>query len=70
MHKVLIALLASIAVGILIAPAKDADTRKKLGDDFNNVADKGHVLPQICMIMLSGRFRKETQLYTLYPTKR
>ncbi len=40
MNKVLIALLAGIAVGILIAPAKGSESRAKLADGFNNLADK------------------------------
>ncbi|MEO5595281.1 MAG: YtxH domain-containing protein [Chitinophagaceae bacterium] len=39
MNKVLIALLAGIAVGILIAPAKGSETREKLVDGFNGLAD-------------------------------
>ncbi len=39
MNKVLIALLAGIAVGILIAPDKGSATRAKLMDSFNGLAD-------------------------------
>jgi len=39
MNKVLMALLAGIAVGILIAPAKGSETRKKLQDGFDRLAD-------------------------------
>ena len=40
MNKVLIALLAGIATGILIAPRKGSATRDKLVDGFNDLADK------------------------------
>jgi gas vesicle protein len=40
MNKVFMALLAGIAVGILIAPAKGSETRKKLQDGFNGLADE------------------------------
>ena len=40
MNKVLIALLAGIATGILIAPAKGAESREKLVDGFNDLAEK------------------------------
>ncbi|MEP6747373.1 MAG: YtxH domain-containing protein [Bacteroidota bacterium] len=40
MNKVLIALLAGIAVGILIAPDKGSVTRKKLKDGFDELADE------------------------------
>ena len=40
MNKVLIALLTGIAVGILAAPRKGSDTRKKLFDDFNDLANE------------------------------
>ncbi|MEO5594312.1 MAG: YtxH domain-containing protein [Chitinophagaceae bacterium] len=40
MNKVLIALLAGIAAGILIAPAKGSASRAKLVDGFNDLADK------------------------------
>jgi len=39
MNKVLIALLAGIAVGMLIAPEKGSVTRGKLVDGFNGLAD-------------------------------
>ncbi|HTE09708.1 MAG TPA: YtxH domain-containing protein [Chitinophagaceae bacterium] len=39
MNKVLIALLAGIAVGMLIAPAKGAKTRAKLVDGLSGLAD-------------------------------
>jgi len=39
MNKVLIALLAGIAVGILIAPAKGSETRARLVDGLNGLAD-------------------------------
>ncbi len=40
MNKVLIALLAGIAVGLLVAPAKGEEGREKLVDGFNGLADK------------------------------
>ena len=40
MNKVLIALLAGVAVGILVAPDKGSATRAKLTDGFNDLADK------------------------------
>ena len=40
MNKVLIALLAGIAVGVLIAPEKGSTSREKLVDGFNDLADK------------------------------
>ncbi len=47
MNKTLIALLAGIAIGILIAPAKGSETRKKikkgldgLGDGLTGLKDK------------------------------
>ncbi len=40
MNKVLISLLAGIAIGILIAPAKGSKSREKLADGFNKLADK------------------------------
>ncbi|MEO6316677.1 MAG: YtxH domain-containing protein [Chitinophagaceae bacterium] len=40
MNKVLIALLAGIAVGVLVAPAKGSESREKLADGFNDLADK------------------------------
>ena len=39
MNKVLIALLAGIAVGMLIAPAKGSETREKILDSFNGLTD-------------------------------
>lgn len=39
MNKVLIALLAGIALGMLIAPDKGSVTRTKLKDAFNGLAD-------------------------------
>lgn len=40
MNKVLIALLTGVAIGILVAPAKGSETRKKLVDGFNDLADE------------------------------
>ena len=40
MNKVLIALIAGIAAGILIAPEKGSASRAKLIDGFNDIADK------------------------------
>lgn len=40
MNKILVALLAGIAVGMLIAPAKGAETREKIMDGFNDLADE------------------------------
>ena len=39
MNKVLIALLAGIAVGMLIAPAKGSETREKIVDGFSGLTD-------------------------------
>jgi hypothetical protein len=39
MNKVLITLLAGIALGMLIAPDKGSVTRAKLKDGFNGLAD-------------------------------
>ncbi len=39
MNKFLITLLAGVAVGILIAPAKGSETRKKLQKNFDDFAD-------------------------------
>ncbi|MEO6314736.1 MAG: YtxH domain-containing protein [Chitinophagaceae bacterium] len=39
MNKVLIALLAGVAVGMLVAPDKGTATRQKLIDGFNDLAD-------------------------------
>ncbi|MEO5595312.1 MAG: YtxH domain-containing protein [Chitinophagaceae bacterium] len=40
MNKTLIALLAGVAIGILVAPDKGSATRNKLIDGFNDVADE------------------------------
>lgn len=40
MNKTLIALLAGVAIGILVAPDKGSNTRNKLIDGFNDVADE------------------------------
>jgi gas vesicle protein len=40
MNKVLIALLAGFAAGILLAPDKGSVTRKKITDRFNDLSDK------------------------------
>jgi len=40
MNKVLVALFAGIAVGILIAPAKGSETRKKIARGVNGLADE------------------------------
>jgi len=39
MNKILVAFFAGIAIGVLIAPAKGAETRKKLSDGINDLAD-------------------------------
>ncbi len=39
MNKVLISILAGIAVGILVAPAKGSETRDKIMAGFNGLAD-------------------------------
>jgi gas vesicle protein len=39
MSKVVTALLAGIAIGILIAPRKGSETRKKIVDDASNLRD-------------------------------
>lgn len=40
MNKVLVALIAGIAVGMLIAPAKGSVTRRKIVDGVNGLADE------------------------------
>ena len=50
MTKILVALLAGIAIGVLIAPAKGAETREKIKEGFNGLADnlsdlKDKILP-------------------------
>lgn len=39
MNKFLITLLSGIAIGVLIAPAKGADTRRKLVKRFNDLTE-------------------------------
>ena len=39
MNKILISLLTGVAVGILIAPAKGSETRQKIMDGINGLAD-------------------------------
>ena len=39
MNKILIALLAGVAAGVLIAPAKGSDTRKRLSKSFNDLTE-------------------------------
>jgi len=40
MNKVLVALLAGIAVGILVAPEKGSASREKLVNGFNDLVDR------------------------------
>ncbi len=40
MNKVLVALIAGIAVGMLIAPEKGSVTRRKIASGFNGLADE------------------------------
>jgi gas vesicle protein len=40
LHRLFTATLSGIVIGILIAPAKGADTRKKLNDSVENLKDK------------------------------
>jgi gas vesicle protein len=39
MNKIMIGLITGIAIGILIAPAKGSDTRKKLVDRFTDFTE-------------------------------
>ncbi|HTE10334.1 MAG TPA: hypothetical protein VK645_05175 [Chitinophagaceae bacterium] len=50
MNKILIALLAGLAAGILIAPAKGSASRAKLADAFDDMVNK-------------LRRKKETDMY-------
>jgi hypothetical protein len=40
MNKVIISLLAGVAIGILVAPAKGSKSRAKLADGLNSLANK------------------------------
>jgi len=40
MNKIIVALVAGIAVGMLMAPAKGSVTRRKIVDGFNGLADE------------------------------
>ena len=39
MNKIIITILAGIAIGILIAPAKGSVTRKRIEDGFDDMVD-------------------------------
>ena len=40
MNKILIAFVAGVAAGILLAPEKGATSRRKLKNGYNGIADK------------------------------
>ena len=67
MNKTLITLIAGIAIGLIVAPAKGSETLKKLKDGFNDYKDNAedeidHAYNQGKNILKQGKNRAEEAL--------
>jgi gas vesicle protein len=67
MSKVLTALIAGIAIGILVAPRKGSETRKKIIDGASNLQDDIHdFITETTETLKSGFASAETQAKDLF----